>query len=470
MQTGGALLELVARGKKDAVLAASGSAGAPPLCLYTQAAPGAVQKPTPSVSEFRATPPRNTARWGGYVDFEVEGGVGDVLREATLLIDLPSWLPPEFAAAARATTGARPRVLHAPSNAVLGYAPNVALRLVRHVQLFVDANVVQEWWGGWGEATQAEGGGEGDAAPQAAAVGWHDGSAAALCRACGGGNTLRLRLPALLGGSVLACALSQRQTLRLRVHLARLGDCLAAVDAESGLPRPLPLPPDGWTATLLTPRYDTPFTDDVAVSTVATARRETLPPPGLALRFRHEFVRPDARELLRAGAWRTPFLTVHRTPAEASALPGGTLTVQLSDVVGAVGRLLLVVPPEAAAAGVTLAGAALQLGDKARIPFASAAVHGLLTPYFKCARAAGPRGRVLWLTFGGGAPDGGSPTGAPPTATLSLARADKPAVVVQWGTGFAAADVPPRLPPLVVYAEVWNVWEVCDGWGRVAYP
>lgn len=468
MQTGGALLELVARGKKDALLAATSAGGVLGVVgkeevggglLYAQAPPP--PRLAPTLGELRHREPRNAPRWGGHVDFEVEGGVGDVLREPTLLIELPPLVAPEAASLARSTpVGAPPRVLHAESDTVVGYAPNVALRLVRLVQLFVDTNVVQEWWGAHGEAVRREEEGSEATAPVVAvAEGWHDGSPSALCKASAP-PPLRLRLSLLDGGDLPLCAFSGRQTLRLRVHLSPLADCLAAVHAGSGAPTALP-PDDGAPLTAFTPRYDTPFSDEVSTRRVGNPRRATLPPPTLTLRTRAVYMRSDARELLNAGTWRVPFATVLRTAAEVEPTPGGTSTLPLVDVVGAVGRLLIVVPPAAAKCGVTLQGAALLLGDKVRVPFLSSAVHGVLTPYFKGARSAG--GGALWLTFAGAC---GSNRGGP-TGTLSLSRADKAAVVVQWGPG-TTTPRPPHVPALLVFAEVWNVWEYGAGFGRVA--
>jgi hypothetical protein len=79
----GALFELVARGKKDTFFL-SDAAAAPFNHSYT---------PTePHITETRLTVPKTAPAFGRPLEFELET-FGDILREATLKIDLPTWLP-----------------------------------------------------------------------------------------------------------------------------------------------------------------------------------------------------------------------------------------------------------------------------------------------------------------------------------------------------------------------------------------
>jgi hypothetical protein len=79
----GALFELVARGKKDTF-------------FLDNSAPQAFNhayKPTePHITETRFTVPKTAPAFGRPLEFELET-FGDILREVTLKIDLPTWLP-----------------------------------------------------------------------------------------------------------------------------------------------------------------------------------------------------------------------------------------------------------------------------------------------------------------------------------------------------------------------------------------
>jgi len=80
----GALFELVARGKKDTF-------------FFNDTAPSPFNhgyKPTePHIAETRLTVPKTAPAFGRPLEFELET-FGDILREVTLKIDLPTWLPP----------------------------------------------------------------------------------------------------------------------------------------------------------------------------------------------------------------------------------------------------------------------------------------------------------------------------------------------------------------------------------------
>ncbi len=82
----GALFELVARGKKDTFFFNKDPQEAS-LPLNSPYLPS-----EPFISETRFTVPKTPILWGRPLEFEVEV-FGDILREMTLKIDLPTWLP-----------------------------------------------------------------------------------------------------------------------------------------------------------------------------------------------------------------------------------------------------------------------------------------------------------------------------------------------------------------------------------------
>jgi hypothetical protein len=82
----GALFELVARGKKDTFFFNKDPKEAS-LPFNQPYLPS-----EPFLSETRLTVPKTPTLWGRALEFEVEV-FGDILREMTLKIDLPTWLP-----------------------------------------------------------------------------------------------------------------------------------------------------------------------------------------------------------------------------------------------------------------------------------------------------------------------------------------------------------------------------------------
>jgi len=87
----GSLYELVSRGNKD-VYFQEDSADAQSL-FDNRYGPTA-----PVIHELRRLPPLNSVDFGRSSEFQLEVA-GDFIVSPTLLIDLPSWLPPNYAAA-----------------------------------------------------------------------------------------------------------------------------------------------------------------------------------------------------------------------------------------------------------------------------------------------------------------------------------------------------------------------------------
>ena len=82
----GSLYELVARGNKDVYFI--DDAKTAKNLFDTRYGPT-----PPHLHEIRRLPPLNTADFGRSFEFQIEMA-GDVFIDPTLLIDLPSWLPP----------------------------------------------------------------------------------------------------------------------------------------------------------------------------------------------------------------------------------------------------------------------------------------------------------------------------------------------------------------------------------------
>jgi hypothetical protein len=137
----GALLDLVARGRKDA--------------YFIGAAPGSrrfwgaeYERRGGSAREVRIEYPETGARFGHWVDIELPR-YGDVLMSADIRIQMPTWLPPEIAALNR-ETGVDVTVESAQWPGTFlhyGWTNGIGNYIVERWALFADSRMLQEGWG-----------------------------------------------------------------------------------------------------------------------------------------------------------------------------------------------------------------------------------------------------------------------------------------------------------------------------------
>lgn len=137
----GALLDLVARGRKDA--------------YFIGAAPGSrrfwgaeYERRGGSAREVRIEYTETGARFGHWVDIELPH-YGDMLMSADIRIQMPTWLPPEIAAANR-ETGVDVTVESAQWPGTFlhyGWTNGIGNYIVERWALFADSRKIQEGWG-----------------------------------------------------------------------------------------------------------------------------------------------------------------------------------------------------------------------------------------------------------------------------------------------------------------------------------
>ena len=129
----GSLFELLARGNKDV--------------YFFQDFPTSkfifdnqYEAQAPSSFEIRRVPPLTAVEFGRMVEFELDL-VGDVMRDPTLLITLPSWLPPSYQATN--TTS----VIQDLSGNTYGYTNGIGYFLFEKIQFYQDNILLQEFSG-----------------------------------------------------------------------------------------------------------------------------------------------------------------------------------------------------------------------------------------------------------------------------------------------------------------------------------
>ena len=310
----GALYELLARGNKDVYFFNDDFSSVSPYDnRYT---------PVPAqLHELRRIPPLNGADFGRTCEFEFEAA-GEVFVDPTLVIDLPSWLPPQVAAT-------NPKSVITDADGVsYGYTNGIGYFLFSKIQIYQDQLLLQEFSGDALYAASRARGSLNSAFLENKITGVHSGSALEIGRAATPGR-LRLHLP-LLGcqhpddGGFPSIA-ARAQTYKLRVTLRRLEDLVEASDSRS---KPTP-----WARSDLGP--------------VTTLQRSAIGPITLQLETRHIYVDPDTRERITRSSLEIPFSRLYENtftygakdyePLSRGAVANGTRRV---DATHPAGRLL----------------------------------------------------------------------------------------------------------------------------------
>jgi hypothetical protein len=229
-QIDGALYELCARGVKDQYFIKDDKEAAHPFQWTYDRWPA-------QLPEFRWTQPLNEPRFGQRCEFEFNFPA-DVLMEATLLITLPSWLPPEMVP----YNGVSDTFVQKGAEKVYyGYTNGVGYFLLEKIELYQDKILLQEISGDSLYATQLtrSNWNQGFLAQKIAGI--HDGSALSIQRSATPG-TLEVPLPMIgccaPGDRGLPLCGLRNQTFRLRLTLRPLERLVESTDDTEYDPAP----------------------------------------------------------------------------------------------------------------------------------------------------------------------------------------------------------------------------------------
>jgi len=280
----GSLLELVARGKKDVYFMSNDKSAHVPFSYNMQTWPA-------TIDETRQTQPLNMIDFGRSVEWEMEV-FGDLLIAASLVIDLPSWLPLSIAPL-------NPKnIVTDSSGNTYGYTQGIGAFLFEQIQFYQDQLLLQEFsgdflysWFHFQSSLSQE-------TLILKELGCHKGSPLDIQRNATP-KRLTLRLP-LIGcahpdeGGLPFVALPG-QKFRIRCKLRRLEDL---VESSSQAIKPTP-----WT------RHDLKLTDVNGIETPFTPiQRENIAKPLITLETTQRYVRQDLQAKLRATDFQIPFL------------------------------------------------------------------------------------------------------------------------------------------------------------------
>jgi hypothetical protein len=276
----------------------------------------------PLIHELRRIPPLNGAEFGRSCEFTFDIA-GDTFVNPTILIDLPTWLPPTEAA-------------NNPVNPVrdlagntYGYTNGIGYFMFNKIQIFQDKLLLQEFSGDALFAYRASRGTLNSAYMENALAGWHDGSLESIGANATPGQ-LRLTIPFIGGEDGFPSIAMRRQPFKLRLELRTLEELVETSD---------------MTATKAPTPWGTIMTD--GTNTFKTLVRTAIASPTLQLESRHIYTDGETQLSLRKKMIEIPYNKLYENtfsfgPADYAPLIRGVpaLVTRRVDAQHPAGRLI----------------------------------------------------------------------------------------------------------------------------------
>jgi len=274
----------VARGKKDVYFMSSDKSAHVPFSYNIQTWPA-------TIDETRQTQPLNMIDFGRSIEWEMEV-FGDIMINASLVVELPTWLPLIIAP----KNGSN--IISDAQGHTYGYTQGIGAFLFEQIQFYQDQLLLQEFTGdflySWFHLQSS-------LAQEALVLkefGCHDGSPLEIQRNATP-KKLTLRLPLIgcahpdEGGFPFVCLPGQK--FRIRCKLRKLEDI---IECSSGAIKPTP-----WN------RSDLKVVDKNGLQTPFTPiQRELIGRPLITLETTQRYVRQDLQALLKQNKFEIPFL------------------------------------------------------------------------------------------------------------------------------------------------------------------
>jgi hypothetical protein len=281
----GALYDLVARGAKDTYFIKDDKDSAHPFQWTYERWPA-------SLPEERWTNPLNEPRFGQRCEFEFDLP-GDVLMEATIIIDLPTWLPSEMAQ----YNDTSKTYADGDPDKVYGYTNGIGYFLFEKIEIYQDKILLQEISGDSLYVSQLTRSNWNQGFLTQKLAGIHTGGLVGIMRNATPG---RLEIPVPMigcsfpGDRGLPLGGLRLQTFRLRLTLRPLEKLV-----ECSIPEVNPAP---WTHTFTQDRSDLP---DI---TAPAIERQAIGQPTLFLRTKQLYLLNEAREALVKETIEVPYI------------------------------------------------------------------------------------------------------------------------------------------------------------------
>jgi hypothetical protein len=280
----GALLELVARGQKDVYFISQEKTALNPFSYSMTTWPA-------TLDETRQTQPLNTVEFGRTVEWEMDS-FGDLLTAVSLVINLPTWLPPMISQFNGNT------IISDSTGATYGYTQGIAAFLFEQIEFYQDQVLLQQFSGDFLYAWSHFQGTLNKEALHIKEMGGHTGSALDIQRNATPGKLI-LRLPLIgcahpdEGGLPFIAVPGQKY--RIRCKIRRLEDL---IECSNGSVKPKP-----WL------RTDLRMTNKIGtVTPFIPLTRENIGKPLITLETTQRYVRSETQALLKKTPNLIPFI------------------------------------------------------------------------------------------------------------------------------------------------------------------
>ena len=286
----GALYELVSRGKKDVYFYEDKDTSVYPF-------DNTYEPQAPHSFEIRRVPPHTACDFGRTIQFDFDL-VGDVLKDPTLVIKLPTWLPPAQAATNNTS------VISDSSGVTYGYTNGIAYFLFDQIQFFQDNILIQEFSGDALWAMDSNRGTFSQSHMISKLAGQHDNTSLNIAHNVVPGE-LRLQIPIIGCQRPSDPGFPQRSCVshssRLRCRLRKLEDL---VEASDGRAKPQPWERSDFQQIPAKNASPIPFT---------TLTRSQILPPDIRLETKQVYMLREYQDELQTKPQKITFLRPRET-------------------------------------------------------------------------------------------------------------------------------------------------------------
>lgn len=267
--------------------------------------------------EVRRVPPSSAAEFGRTCEFSLDL-VGDAMIHPTLVINLPTWLPPQIAATASSST------IQDTSGITYGYTNGIGYFLFESIEFYQDNILIQNFSGDGLWAQQKNQGTFAHSFMTNLLTGQHNGSAQQIARnATPPQLRLQLPLPGTQGATPKGFPQRslQQHRYRLKLKLRKLEDL---VEASDGRVKPQPWGRSDFTQKTSAAGAPQPFT---------TLDRTQIPPLTLQLETTQLYFPREVQDEMASQPQKVFFRRVRETVYTQNQLDyqgltaGGTATV-----------------------------------------------------------------------------------------------------------------------------------------------
>jgi hypothetical protein len=283
----GALYESIARGNKDTYFFSEKNQDAiNPFEMRYERRPA-------FLNELRQNVPLNSTDFGRSCEFEFEVA-GELFLEATILIDLPTWLPPDVV---DKNTDWNYYINTPTTSRRYGYTRGIAYFLFSNIQIFQDKVLLYESSGDSLWASELSRGSLNSAWLTQTLSGQRgfDSDTTDLSRLATPGR-LRLKIPIPGNACGLPTCAMKQQKFRLKLTLRTLEDCVECSDDSVVHPAP-------WSE----PTFQITDRSGGSIMTFKPLSREIIGKPILTLETRHVYMDTESRAKYEAERHEIPY-------------------------------------------------------------------------------------------------------------------------------------------------------------------